>query len=60
MANKIVVKNIDSLIESEYNPRQLTKTQYQNIKDSIKRFGIVDPIIINKNKERTKHEYLGF
>ena len=52
MEKKIVNKNIDSLIEAEYNPRQLTKDQYSNIRDSIKRFGIVDPIIINKNKER--------
>ena len=52
MANKIVVKNIDSLIESEYNPRQLTKKQYQNLKDSVKRFGLVDPVLVNINKDR--------
>ena len=44
--------NINDLIFAEYNPRQLTKDQYKNLKDSIKRFGLVDPIIINKNKER--------
>ena len=49
---KIVTKNIGDLIEAEYNPRQLTKEQFQQITDSIKRFGIVDPIIVNKNKER--------
>ena len=43
---------INSLIFAEYNPRQLTKDQYQNLKDSIQRFGLVDPIIVNKNKER--------
>ena len=48
----IVYKDINSLISAEYNPRQLTKDQYQNIKDSISRFGIVDPIIVNKNKDR--------
>ena len=48
----IIEKDIGSLIAAEYNPRQLTKDQYQNISDSIKRFGIVDPIIINKNKDR--------
>ena len=52
MNHKIISKKIDQLIEAEYNPRQLTKDQYQNIKDSIQRFGIVDPIIINKNKDR--------
>jgi DNA modification methylase len=49
---KIINKNIDDLIAAEYNPRQLTKEQYKHISDSIKRFGIVDPIIINKNKDR--------
>ena len=48
----IVYKDINSLIESEYNPRQLKKEQYDNIANSIKRFGIVDPIIVNKNKNR--------
>jgi len=49
---KIVNKKISELIEAEYNPRQLTKDQFNQISDSIKRFGIVDPIIVNKNKER--------
>ena len=48
------VKNykIDDLIEAEYNPRQLTKDQHKQITDSIKRFGIVDPVIVNTHKER--------
>ena len=48
------VKNykIDDLIEAEYNPRQLTKEQHKQITDSIKRFGIVDPVIVNTHKER--------
>jgi len=44
--------HIDKLIFAEYNPRQLTKDQYQGLKDSITRFGLVDPVIINKHKER--------
>jgi len=44
--------NINDLVFAEYNPRQLTKDQYKNLKDSIKRFGLVDPIIINTNKDR--------
>jgi len=48
----IINKNINDLIAAEYNPRQLSKDQYKHIADSIKRFGIVDPIIINKNKDR--------
>ncbi len=42
----------NDLIMAEYNPRQLTKDQYSQLKDSIKRFGLVDPLIVNKNKER--------
>ena len=49
---KITKKNINSLIEAEYNPRQLTEQQFEDLKTSIDKFGFVDPIIINKNKER--------
>ena len=52
MEHKIVQRDINSLIFAEYNPRQLTKDQYQNLKDSIERFGLVDPIIVNSNSER--------
>ena len=40
------------LIMAEYNPRQLTKDQYTQLKDSIERFGLVDPLIVNKNEDR--------
>ena len=52
MEHKIISKDIDSLIFAEYNPSQLTKEQYKHLKDSIDRFGLVDPIIVNKNKDR--------
>ena len=52
MINNIVQRDIDSLIFAEYNPRQLTKEQHKHLKDSIQRFGLVDPIIVNKNKDR--------
>ena len=52
MEHKIIQRDIDTLIFAEYNPRQLTKDQYKHLKDSISRFGLVDPIIVNKNKER--------
>ena len=54
MANikNIVNRKIDELIFAEYNPRQLSKEQFKYLKDSIHRFGLVDPIIINKNKDR--------
>ena len=49
---KIVNYKSSDIIFAEYNPRQLTKDQYNNLKDSLKRFGLVDPLIINKNKKR--------
>ena len=49
---EIVNIKINDLIAAEYNPRQLTKDQYKHLSDSIKRFGLVDPIIVNKNKDR--------
>ena len=49
---EIVKKTIDSLVFAEYNPRQLTDEQYQQLKDSITRFGLVDPIIVNQHKDR--------
>ena len=52
MEHKIIHRDINSLIFAEYNPRQLTKEQHKNLKDSIQRFGLVDPILINKNKDR--------
>ena len=52
MLKKIIQKPIDDLIFAEYNPRQLSDDQYKHLKESISRFGLVDPIIINKNKDR--------
>lgn len=49
---QIVEYNSSEIISAEYNPRQLTEDQYHNLKDSLKRFGLVDPLIINKNKNR--------
>ena len=52
MIQKIKQKDIKTLIFAEYNPRQLTTDQYKHLKDSIERFGFVDPVIVNKNKDR--------
>jgi len=49
---QIIEKEIDDLIPAEYNPRELTVKQHKNIKESIHKFGVVDPIIVNVNKER--------
>jgi ParB-like chromosome segregation protein Spo0J len=40
------------LIGAEYNPRKITMQQLDALKDSIRRFGVVDPVIINVNPDR--------
>ena len=42
-------KLIDKLKPAKYNPRQITTKQYKDLKDSITKFGLVDPIIVNKD-----------
>jgi len=49
---EIKIVKIDDLIFAEYNPRSLSKDQYKNLKNSITRFGLVDPIIVNSNEKR--------
>ena len=49
---KVIQKKISELIFADYNPRQLFKKEYKQLKESIGKFGLVDPIIINKNKDR--------
>ena len=49
---KIVEVKVSDLIFAEYNPRQLTEQQGQDLKDSVQRFGFVDPIIVNSNPDR--------
>ena len=44
--------DVKNLIFAEYNPRELTRDQHQDLKDSITRFGFVDPLIVNTHKER--------
>ncbi len=43
---------------TEYNPRKWNDTQKQDLKDSITRFGVVDPIIVNGAEDR-KNVILG-
>lgn len=44
---KIVHIKASQLKPAEYNPRKWSESQESNIKDSIQRFGLVDPIICN-------------
>ena len=43
---------IADLIFAEYNPRQLTTEQYEQLKASLSRFGFVDPCIVNSHPKR--------
>ena len=44
--------SVNDLISPDYNPRHWTHDQIKNLKNSIKRFGLVDPIIVNSASER--------
>lgn len=41
-------KKLSDLIPAPYNPRTSTKTQEENLKRSLEKFGVVEPIIFNK------------
>jgi ParB-like chromosome segregation protein Spo0J len=43
---------IKELRASEYNPRKHSEEQADQLKESIKRFGLIDPIICNSAPER--------
>lgn len=43
---------INDLIPADYNPRKHDETATEQLKQSIKRFGLVDPIIINSAPSR--------
>lgn len=49
---QIVEVPINELRPSEYNPRKHSKEQADQLKESIKRFGVVDPVICNSAPER--------
>ena len=46
------VRDINDLIGAEYNPRKITGKEMDDLKDSIKRFGITEFPIVNMNKDR--------
>lgn len=43
---------VESLKAAEYNPRRMTEEQAADLRTSIERFGIVDPIIVNAHPDR--------
>ena len=44
----IEIKKLSDLIPATYNPRQSTKNQEKHLKSSLEKFGVVEPIIFNK------------
>ena len=40
---------IEQLEPATYNPRQISTKQFNDLKESITKFGMVDPLIVNKN-----------
>lgn len=44
--------NIEELRPAEYNPRKITPVEARDLKASLGKFGIVDPIIVNEWKDR--------
>ncbi|HBX15890.1 MAG: (Cytosine-5-)-methyltransferase protein [Candidatus Magasanikbacteria bacterium GW2011_GWA2_42_32] len=51
MAEIINIK-INELKPADYNPRQMTEKQARDLTESIKKFGLVDPIIVNSHPGR--------
>ncbi len=41
--------HINDLKPAEYNPRSINKKEFEGLVNSIKKFGVVDPIIVNKD-----------
>ena len=49
---KIVEVPVGELLLSEYNPRKWPEKEGEDLAASIKKFGLVDPLIVNAAKER--------
>ena len=45
---KVKKIDINKLQPASYNPRQISTKQYKDLKESIEKFGLVDPIIVNE------------
>ncbi len=55
---KIHKVDIADLKPAEYNPRQASKKDYKDLTNSIKAFGLIDPIIVNSAPTR-KNKVIG-
>ena len=52
MKLEVIYMPAEELIPAEYNPKKCSPAEEESIRASIKRFGIVDPLIINVNPDR--------
>ncbi|QGH73019.1 MAG: adenine specific methyltransferase [Siphoviridae sp. ctCJE6] len=43
------IRKVSDLVPAEYNPRKISAKDKKSLKDSLSRFSVADPIIINKN-----------
>ncbi len=48
----IVMRKIEELIPADYNPRKIKAKDFEHIRLSIQRFGLVQPILVNMNPDR--------
>lgn len=48
---QVVNYKTDSINPSKYNPRNITDQELSGLKESIKRFGFIDPLIVNIKKK---------
>lgn len=39
---------IKDIVPADYNPRKISEKELENLKKSIKRFGFVEPLVVNK------------
>ncbi|MAS82755.1 MAG: hypothetical protein CMF45_08700 [Legionellales bacterium] len=42
----------NELKEADYNPRQITANDFDALKDSIRKFGMAEPLVVNSHEER--------
>lgn len=49
---KVKQRKIAELIPAEYNPRGLTDKERADLRGSLERFGMVDPVIVNVHPDR--------
>jgi len=52
MKIKLKDRKIEELIGAEYNPRVISEEELSILQNSIQRFGIVEPILVNINSQR--------